>query len=370
MGINIYYLIIVTVVLFGMILPQHGKHKNIYVNLMAIMHTFVCGFRYRFLTGDLRKYYNSTDMLRTAGWFSNEVFDEGRNFGFKWIQKFFVLLTDGNFQIFLLFIAIVIEIGVAKAILKYSPKPWLSFLTWNCFGFYVFGFSAIKQALAMGILMWAYIAIMEDKPGDFIVYTLLAGCVHTPAFIFIPAYWISKGRINLNKLIFYVITFALVWIFRNPIVKFMSELYYESETSLNNAESLGGRFFLIVLILVFGIMVKGFRDKHFEKTFNLIVVGAGLQMFSGFNNVFTRLADYYLQFLIIYIPLLFMSNENVGEVNGRSAMIKFSSKDMSYIVLFVACALVGYYWLTTLSADISYSVDNYLNFRFMWEVAS
>lgn len=370
MGIKIYYLILAAVVFFGMILPQRGKQKNIYVNLMAVLHSFVCGFRYKFLTGDLRKYYNSTDMLRTAGWFSNEVFDEGRNFGFRWLQKIFVLLTDGNFQIFLLFIAIVIELGVAKAILKYSPKPWLSFLTWNCFGFYVFGFSAIKQALAMGILMWAYIAIVEEKPRKFVVYTLLAGFVHSPALIFLPAYLIAKGRINFNKLIFYIITFAFVWIFRNPIVEFMSELYYEGETDFNNAESLGGRFFLIVLMLVFGIMVKGFRDKQFEKTFNLIVVGTGLQMFSGFNNVFTRLADYYLQFLIIYIPLLFMSNENTDVVNGRSAVIKFSSKDMSFVVFGVACALMWYYWITVLSVDISYSVDDYLNFRFMWEVAS
>lgn len=370
MGIKIYYLILAAVIFFGMILPQRGKQKNIYVNLMAVLHAFVCGFRYQFLTGDLWKYYNSTDMLRNAEWFSNEVFAEGRNFGFQWIQKFFVLLTDGNFQVFLLFIAIIIEIGVARTILKYSPKPWLSFLTWNCFGFYVFGFSAIKQALAMGILMWSFVAIMEERPGKFIVYTLLAGCIHTPALIFLPAYWIAKGRINLNKLILYVITFALVWVFRNPIVEYMGELYYEGETDFNNADSLGGRFFLIVLMLVFGFMVKGFTDKQFEKTFNLIVVGAGLQMFSGFNNVFTRLADYYLQFLIIYIPLLFMSNENTVFRTGRNAVFRFSHRDVNYMVFMVTIALIGYYWLTNLSVDITYSVDNYLNFRFMWEVAS
>lgn len=370
MGIKIYYLILAAVFFFGMILPQRGKQKNIYVNLMAVLHAFVCGFRYEFLTGDLIKYYNIGHMMLTKGWFSSEVFDAGRNFGFNWALKLFLQLTGGNFQVFLLFIAILVEVGVARVILKYSSKPWLSYLTWNCFGFYIFGFSAIKQALAMGILMWAYSAILEEKKGKYVLYVILAGCVHAPALIFLPAYWIAKGRIHFRKLAFYGAAFALVWVFRNPIVDFMSDLYYEDEMAFAVNDVLGGRFVLIILILATGILIKGFGDEQFEKTFNLIVVGAGLQMFSGFNNVFTRLADYYLQFLIVYIPLLFASNEGIALRDGRNAVIGISYKDMRVYVAMVAAALVWYYWRTNLSVEIAYAVDDYLNFRFMWDVIS
>ena len=153
MGVKVYYYMVAAVLGFGLLLPQHGRQKKVYITLMAILHTFVCGWRYMYLTGDLRKYAWGYYTIPEFGWFSEEVFNGGRNFGFFWLQKLFSTWTDGDFQIFLIFIAIVTELAVAIIIYRYSPAPWLSYLLWNCFAFYVFGFSAIKQALAMGLLM-------------------------------------------------------------------------------------------------------------------------------------------------------------------------------------------------------------------------
>ena len=155
MGVNIYYYMVAAVLLFGLLLPQHGKQKRIYVILMALLHTFVCGWRYMYLTGDLRKYAAGESgyyILSQYGWFDDVVFNEGRNFGFYWLEKFLATISGNNFQVLLIVIAVIIEIAVAVIIYRYSPNPCLSYLIWNCFGFYVFGFSAIKQALAMGIL--------------------------------------------------------------------------------------------------------------------------------------------------------------------------------------------------------------------------
>ena len=160
MGVKVYYYMVAAVLGFGLLLPQHGRQKKIYITLMAILHTFVCGWRYMYLTGDLRKYAWGYYTIPEFGWFSEEVFNGGRNFGFFWLQKLFSTWTDGDFQIFLIFIAIVTELAVAIIIYRYSPAPWLSYLLWNCFAFYVFGFSAIKQALAMGLLMLAFVGIM------------------------------------------------------------------------------------------------------------------------------------------------------------------------------------------------------------------
>ena len=56
MGVKIYWMIIVAVIILGLIMPQKGYYKKYYVILMAGLHTFVCGFRYMYLVGDLRKY--------------------------------------------------------------------------------------------------------------------------------------------------------------------------------------------------------------------------------------------------------------------------------------------------------------------------
>ena len=89
MGVKVYYYVVAAVLGFGFLIPQHGNKKKIYIALMAILHTFICGWRYMYLTGDLRKYAWGYYNIIEPGWFSAEVFNGGRNFGFVWLQKLF-----------------------------------------------------------------------------------------------------------------------------------------------------------------------------------------------------------------------------------------------------------------------------------------
>lgn len=365
MGVRVYYYMVAAVLGFGVLLPQHGRQKRIYIALMAILHAFVCGWRYMYLTGDLRKYAWGYYTIAESGWFSEEVFQGGRNFGFFWLQKLFSSLTNGDFQIFLIFIAIVTEIAVAIIIYRYSPAPWLSYLLWNCFGFYLFGFSAIKQALAMALLMLAFIGIMEEKPKKFLLWTALAGCIHTPALIFLPAYWMAKSRLSIQKMIAYGVCAGLVFLFRNQIVVFVSDFYYD-ETDFMINEHVGGRFLMIAALLVVGVILRGFSGKDFSKLFNLMFVAALIQMFSGFDNVFTRLTDYYFQFLILYLPMAFYPEKDKVLHPGRRLAL---SRQQRVAALLCVAFLAGlYYYTTNLNHTIEYEADNYLNYRFSWEV--
>lgn len=368
MGIKVYYYMIAAVLGGGILFPQHGKRKKVYIALMAVLHTFLCGWRYMYLTGDLRKYAWDYYTITESGWFSEEVLNEGRNFGFYWLQKLFSTLTDGDFQVFLIFIAIVTELAVAVIVYRYSPAPWLSYLLWNCFGFYVFGFSAIKQALAMALVMLAFTGIMEEKPRRFLFWTLLAGCVHTPALVFLPAYWLAKSRLSIQKLIAYAVSAGLVFLFRNRIVIFISGFYYE-ETDFMVNEHVGGRFLMIVALLVVGVILRGFSGKDFSKLFNLVFIAALIQMFSGFDNVFSRLADYYFQFLILYLPLMFYP-ETDEPLRGRRQIQHLALTHRQRTAALICVALLAglYYYQTMLSQNITIEVDDYLNYRFCWEV--
>lgn len=368
MGVRVYYYMVAAVLGFGFLLPQHGRQKKIYITLMAVLHAFVCGWRYMYLTGDLRKYAWGYYTITGSGWFSEDVFNGGRNFGFFWLQKLFSTITDGDFQIFLIFIAIVVEIAVAVVIYRYSPAPWLSYLLWNCFGFYIFGFSAIKQALAMGLLMLALTGIMEEKPKKFLLWTVLAGCVHAPALVFLPAYWIAKSRLSVQKLIIYAICAGLIYIFRNQIVKFIGDFYYDETDYVANTH-VGGRFMMIAALLIAGIMLRGFSGRSFTKLFNLMLVAAIIQMFSGFDNVFTRLTDYYFQFLILYLPMMLYPEWDESMEGGYQIRRLLLSRQQQAVAVLCVVLLAGlYYYTTNLNITIDIEVDNYLNYRFCWEV--
>lgn len=160
MGVLVYWLIVAAVIVLGLLMPQQGKKKKYYIIVMAVLHIFVCGFRYMYLTGDLRKYAWEYSTMSDYGWFSNNVFHGGRNAGFYWLMKLVCDLTNGDFQIFLIVLAVITQVIVAVLIYRYSPKPWLSYLVWNCMAFYViYDFSAIKQGLVMSVLMCAMMCI-------------------------------------------------------------------------------------------------------------------------------------------------------------------------------------------------------------------
>ncbi len=361
-----YYLLLVAIMALGVLMPQGAKDRKQYIVIMAVLHSLLSGLRHQYLTGDMQTYCYKYWRISEEGWFSKEVFQEGRNFGFNWLMKFFSSLSDGEFQIFLIAVAIFIEAVVAYLIYKYSPLPWLSFLVWNCMGFYVAGFNIIKQSIAMGLIMIAFVGIMEEKPKQFTLFTILATFVHKPALIFLPAYFLSKRKFTLQTLIIYICGAIVVFINKNQIVKLMQDFYYE-DGIIGNSADLGARFFLIVLFIIAGFALRGFNGKYFSKVANLIIAAAVLQMFSGFENVFTRLTDYYLQFLIIFIPLSFADYKDeklYGVSEGVS--LDILPKQRFIIIVFLSVFLIWFYYKCYINVDIII-YDDYTNYRFFWE---
>lgn len=366
--VEIYWIIVIVVIILGLIMPQQGVKRKYYIIIMAILHTFVCGFRYQHLTGDLEAYHNLYNTLPNFGWFSAEVIQEGRNTGFYVFMKLCAMVTNGNYQIFLLVVAIIIEVSVALLIYKYSPRPWLSYLVWNCVGFYTFGFSAVKQSLSMAFIVLAMICIFESKALRFSICVLIAGFIHAPAFAFLPAYWLAKQRINMWMVGIYIAAAGVIFAFRDQIAIFVSEYYYE-ESSMEilqfGTEGLGGRFYMIVLVLICGAFLKGFREKEFESLFHIIVISAIFQMFSVYNNVFTRFADYYFQFSILFIPLIFYPGLHQERVNisYMEAKLLFNERSITLLVIVLTIILLFYYQYACLGTNA-----NYLNYRFMWDI--
>ena len=367
---NIYWIIVTLIIGLGLIMPQYNADRKYYIIIMAIIHTFVSGFRYMYLTGDLRNYAADYYDYLNLGWFNSQVFQDGRNTGFLWLMKLVSGISGGNFQTFLIVLAIISEVVVAVIIYKYSAKPWLSYLVWNCMGFYVAGFSLIKQHLAMSLILCAMICIFEKKPKLFLIFTLIAGFFHMPALIFLPAYFLANRKINANTILGYIIFAAVIFIFRSQIVNWIANFYYDEENFKLQSTGLGGRFTVIVLILICAILLKGFQEKIFEQLFNIIVIAAILQMFSSFDNIFSRLADYYLQFLILFIPLIFY--QAIGKVeiskNAVSPILRFDRKSLQFFVMILTFILVLWYNVTCIGVTTLPATDDYTNYRFMWDV--
>lgn len=365
---EIYLYVVAAVLVFGALMPQKGPQKKYYIGLMTIIHTFVCGFRYPLLTGDLRKYCSSFWSYAEYGWFSDELLAEGRNTGFYLLNKLICVLSDGDFQVLLIIIAVVIHLVLAYIIYHYSPAPWMSYLVWNCMAFYIFGFSSIKQALAMAFIMLAFVGIAEKRLSKFLFCVLIAGFIHMPALIFLPSYWLAQRRVDGKMLIFYVLLGIAIYAFKEQFIAFIRSFYYEDDELMVFSGELGSRFIMILGFTLFGLIFRGFSDRTFECLFHIMAIAAILQMLSGFDNIFTRLTDYYFQFSVLYLPMIFFSDDKRPQRSALQPILPFNRRSLHILAAFICVFMLWFYWTYNINITIGYEVDNYLNFRFMWDV--
>ncbi|MBE6922631.1 MAG: EpsG family protein [Ruminococcaceae bacterium] len=367
---SIYWGIVAAAIICGMMMPQEGRERKYYVILITFIHWFVCAFRYQFLTGDLIKYNTEFRHLRNVSYLSEQAIHDWKNTLFYWLMKFVGDTTDGNYQAFLIILATICCLIAGIFIYRYSPRPWFSFVVWNCLGFYVtYDYLAVKQGLAMAILMISMMCILERKPCWFLFWTLVAGFIHMPALCFLPAYFLANWKLDKYMVALYIAAAVIIFFSRNQIVQIVGEAYYEDISFTLTKETLGGRTIVIILMLVAGILLRGFRERQFNQLFHIIVVAAILQMFSGFDNVFTRLADYYLQFTVLYIPMIFYDVRR-PQVNRLAAppIFPFNFRSRKILAACIVLILIWWYDTTMLGHTISYETDNFLNYRFMWDV--
>lgn len=365
---SIYLQIVAATLILGAIMPQKGRERIYYIAVMTVIHAFVLGFRYNHLTGDLMKYHHTFNTFADVGWFSDELIQEGRNTLFQMYMKLINQLTNGNFQFVLIIIAVITHVILAYIIYKYSPAPWMSFLIWNCMAFYIFGFSAIKQAFAMSFVMLAFVGIAENNLKKYLLTMLIAGLIHAPSLIFLPAYWFVKIRVDRNAVLLYLLLGVLMYVFKDQFVAFVQLFYYETDEVMIHSGDLGSRFVMLLGFTLFGIFFKGFPNRDYEKLFHIMAIATILQMLSGYDNVFTRLTDYYFQFSVLYIPMVFFPSENKLQQSPIKAVFPFNERSLKLFAAIIVVFMVWYYYTFAINIDIGYSVDNYLNFRFMWDV--
>lgn len=361
MNVFIFVLIITT---FFAILFKEDKRK--FIISTALVHIIICGFRSDAIHGDLLAYKRGFDGYAVSGWFSNSIISNGRNTLFYGLNKLIANLTNNNFQVLLFVIACMSIIAISFIIYRYSEFPYLSYLMWNCFGFYIFSFYSIKQAMAMAFIMLASIGIFEKNRKEFYIFTVLAGFTHMPAFVFLPAYELCRARKLRTIVYFYIVLVLVIVLFRNQIVGSMADLYYEGEKFIQvNSFGVGGKSLMMIALLISGVFLCNIKYDRFRYTFILLATASLIQMFSVYDNVFTRLADYYFQFIILYAPFILKQPYTNRE---DCPYLLFNEASRRLLIFGFICLAFLFYYRVDLSGDNVGTANNIVaNFRFFWQ---
>jgi transmembrane protein EpsG len=289
-------------------IQSQRRRKNCVIVITMILALF-SGLRSWWM-GDLIKYYTQYRACNGSEWYAT-ITSGTENFGLRYFFHYAGAIGI-SYDNCILIIACFVAITLGLIVYRYSPSPFWSYVMYIAMGFYMFTYSGLKQSVAMGFLILAAMAMFEGKFWKYLVFTFLGGIFHAPAFIFLAAYPFCRQRLGRRYVVVLIALVAALFLFRTQIVNFMNEIYYEEADSFTDTNEVGGRFIMMVLIMILGVILRPLHnwDKVYLQVFNLMILAASLQTMSVFGNVFTRLADYYYQFVVLYMPMIMQTGRS------------------------------------------------------------
>ncbi len=359
-----YYALLVGMVLVTALLMHGTREKNLrYVIVACLLLYAIYGLRNTYYIGDdtTTSYLVNFNRMMNRDWGGVLNYAKGKNVLFYLTTKAFTEFISTDYQLYISVISAFVTFCFGFLVYKYSPNPLQSILYHFGLLFFTFHFSALKQSIAMALLLLAFDRIFEKKPVKFILIVLLASQFHFPSIVFLPAYWVAKLPTGRAYLFLLGGLLLLTYIFRNQIINFMYDFYGDEDThiDLSDVTFLRTKALIMVVIVTaavfFRVPAKG--DTVYNALLCYMGIAIVFQTFCGYNNTFERLADYYFQFSVIFIPMVFDK-----KTERRSLLSWRLLQTLDSIAPFLFCGYSVYRFLNVVAGDRTLSP-----FRFFFQ---
>lgn len=311
---NIYALLVALVLVTALLMHGYREGNKKYVIVACLLLFAVYGLRDTFVIGGdtTSSYLHMFERMANHSW--NDVLSTsgGVNKGFYLFAKAFHQLSGGDYQLFVTLIAGFFTFCFGRLIYRYSPNPLQSILYHFGLLYFTFYFSVLKQSIAMAILLLAFDCLMRRKTFRYLLLVLIAAQFHFPAYVFLLAWPMSTIHVGRSYLGFLAIMLVITYLFRNQIINLMLNTYKDLEDSTANVNMAGITFLRTKALIMLGIIIAAValrkpkpEDHVYSTLLEFMGVALVFQTFCGYNNIFERLADYYFQYAVIFIPMVF-----------------------------------------------------------------
>lgn len=304
MGIYIYNIIVV--ILLGVLLLHMYKGnatRKIYFSILTLQMALIAGLRGYDVGWDTRNYV----------WFFSRVTNYDLRFVFTnnfELEKGYVLLEyftskiSTNPTALFLIIAIFYCFSVGLFIYKNSKNPILSYVIFISMGFYTFSMTALRQTVAIGIILFSFEFIKKRKFIPFLLLVLLASTFHYSALVFLPFYFIGYKKFTRPYVLLTLSTIPLVFVFRDRLFSILTQISGYGYSALER-EGPTTLFMLLILVFIGGIIqrksiLKMAKDNalYFNSTYLSII----LATMAFIHPATLRAGYYYMLFLVLFIP--------------------------------------------------------------------
>ena len=335
---NIYMLMAAAILVLAVFMRGNTAQNKRYIIWSCVIMFVVYGLRDTYVIGvdSSSSYLHQFERMATTSWSELRAgLTLEDNLAWRISVKLGYILLRGDYQLFVSLISAFVMLVFGRFIYRYSVSPVQSFIYYWGLWFFTFNFSALKQSIAMTFLLLAFDAVMERKLLRYLLAVAAAVLFHFPAFVFLPAYWLVKLNPR-GYLILLAVAFVAVNLWRDQIVNFIAQFYYEDRIFEGEERFWTGKV-LVMLALVLAAFVlrpPSREDTVYSASMLFVAAATVIQLFSVYNNVFERLADYYFQFSVIFVPFIFKARNETRHERLKISLIRIGMYLLAALCLY------------------------------------
>lgn len=366
---SIYIALLALVTLYPLIYTvysEFGAKRNIgvkkkipllYYIAVAVFMVIMIGFRSDNTGIDTPRYL--TKYTDAAGQELSYMFsDDMSEPGYTFVQIVFNWLGF-NFTAFNLVYAVFNMSIVSMLIYKHSKIPWLSYVLYICFGFFVLNLTMMRQTLAISIVIIATLLDKNRGIKDFIKFAIIvyiASLFHSSAIICLSIWFVRKIPFKMPIALLMLLIALVVYLLKPIVVGLVTDLaaaisdrYARHELTEGEA---GIKLYIMILVsVIYGLFARGFLKDKWNQ-FALYMMITMLIVFPAVQagGAFMRVYYYFYVFMIIYIPNM------IDGISKRNDKLLYS------IVTFLYIAVGAYMYFSSLHTDTLEVVP----YQFFW----
>lgn len=258
---------------------------------------------------------------------------ETKDPGYTLLTKVFQIFC-GDYQVFLLFIAVVFTVPMGIWIYKNSKMPWLSFIIFSTLFYSFFSITGHRQTIATSLVVFiGYKYIKERKLIKFLILSFIAFMIHKSSAIFVIYYFIANIKLSRTYVKIVAIVAIIIIILGRQLYAPIAIFFGFGEGMIDNEVEAGTTFvFCMLLVCVASFVLYKQIDKNREDSrflYNAMFLTMMTTLLVMQNQSFMRIQQYFSVFIMLMIP------EIVSSLKKREAMIVSVAGTVLLILLLV-----------------------------------
>jgi hypothetical protein len=342
-----YVAIVLSATFLMHIADQNGRYQKFFIFLVYLIMTLPLACRYN--TGlDYLGYTNTYNhVLRSGSMADSYAWAPGIEYTYR-VLIFLSHDLLNSPQLIFIFYAVVTNFFILLGIYYYRKETSMASMIflYMCF-FYLLSFNVMRQMTAIAIIFFASRYIMEKKIIKYIIFFLLAVCIHASAIMAIALYLMGVENARFQKFLR-----ILQWLVPLVIVFFIQQAIqmaialgalskYENYNVVKDGMTVG--FGLVIYLTMLVLYVIHYRLNHLDGTKRTQQVMLHMLAFGVMNLLLgyrmegdvSRLGLYFTMFNIVSYSLLATGG------NRREKGIKYEYQLLPYAAAILDFVITG-----------------------------